>query len=281
MKSKNFDKEKGWKTSQMDLYDGWAKRPKIKPLSPFWKFYGNFEGEVEITFLDEVAGKMALDMGCRDARFVSQLISKKANVIGIDLSINCIKLAQQKIAKYGKDKADFIVCDAEKLPFRQGIFDYVTILFLLHHLSNFHVLGEAQYVLKQTGTLLLNEPVRNNFIVVLGSKIYPLLFPSIRAKMLQDPEDNPKHTKERSIFSISKIEKALHVAKFSIIMKEGQHLFLFPLEHLIRLLPALRFIFTDQILFSLYHIEKKMLKKGFGNSGRYIIIKCKKQDLYT
>ena len=243
----------------MQLYNVWAKEPKPKFLSPFWKFYGNFEGEVEISFIRNPSGLRILDLGCRDGRFIRQLTSNGAHAVGIDLSLDCIKLAQQSLLKNQRSMANFIVCDAEKLPFREKSFDCVAILFLLHHLPSFKVLKESHDILNQKGTLILNEPVKNNILIIFGTKIYSRLSHSIRNRMLQDLEDNSEFAPERSALSRWMLNKALDEARFDIIKEDGRHLFLFPLEYFIRLVPNLRFIFTEKVLFGMYHLEMALI----------------------
>jgi len=99
-----------------------------------------------------------LDIGCGTGALLSliQEQNKTAQVFGIDLSGEMIKIAK---AKLGKD-VDLRVSDSEKLPFKNESFDVVTCTFSFHHYPNaLIVLSEMRRVLKKSGKLIVADPL--------------------------------------------------------------------------------------------------------------------------
>lgn len=66
--------------------------------------------------LGEVKNKKILFAGCGDGRECIPTIKKGAKVIGIDISMNCIKLAEENCKKFS---AHFLIMDFEKNRFRK------------------------------------------------------------------------------------------------------------------------------------------------------------------
>ena len=79
-----------------------------------------------------VEGKRILDLGCGDGYYSRYLKSRGAEVVGVDLSENMIKLAK-KTAK--KDDLDihFYKIDGEHLDFSDDYFDMVLTVVVLQH----------------------------------------------------------------------------------------------------------------------------------------------------
>lgn len=94
-----------------------------------------------------------LDLGCNDGGFISILKDKRdCDVFGIDISEELVEVAKQK-------GLNVQVGDAEKLPFEDGTFDYVTCMDVLSHLPNIDLaLSEIRRVLKKDGILLGSVP---------------------------------------------------------------------------------------------------------------------------
>ena len=99
-----------------------------------------------------------LDAGCGPGRYIARLASDQIRVVGIDFSINMIKLARYQ--NKGKDQyCDFIVADLEHIPLRDGCFDTVICVDTLHHLpkdSRRRAIMELGRVLKKEGELIID-----------------------------------------------------------------------------------------------------------------------------
>jgi SAM-dependent methyltransferase len=94
-------------------------------------------GESERTFklktgfdLDQLKGKMVLDVGCGMGRFSEIVIKHGGEVVGIDLSY-AVESAFDNLGL--KANANFMQADVFNLPFKEGSFDYIFSLGVLHH----------------------------------------------------------------------------------------------------------------------------------------------------
>lgn len=102
-------------------------------------------------------GTKVLDIGCNSGEFIKYLKEKKGcDVYGVDISAKVIDLCKAK----GLENVQ--VVDAEKLPFPDSTFDYVTLMEVLEHLHDpVKYLKEIRRVLKKTGSLIGTCPHKN------------------------------------------------------------------------------------------------------------------------
>ena len=79
---------------------------------------------------EQVRGKLVLDAGVGAGRFTDVLVKWGARVVGIDLSY-AVEAAQENFASLSQ----VLICQADiaKLPFREGTFDYIISIGVLHH----------------------------------------------------------------------------------------------------------------------------------------------------
>lgn len=108
---------------------------------------------------------LALDVGCGTGIQSLRLAQLGYKVIGVDLSENLIEIAKKKLKTNGFDDAEFIVLNAEKLPFENEMFDAVnccgpTLPFIEKWEST---LQEINRVLKPNGKFLLEVEGKWNF----------------------------------------------------------------------------------------------------------------------
>ncbi|MCX5701426.1 MAG: class I SAM-dependent methyltransferase [Candidatus Omnitrophica bacterium] len=97
--------------------------------------------------------KKILDLGSGDG-FKTSWLSKRNDVIGIDLSLNNIELARKRFPRL-----DFRIMDATSLKFEQDFFDQVFAFDILEHVDNLEaVIKEIKRVLKPEGELFVNIP---------------------------------------------------------------------------------------------------------------------------
>lgn len=95
-----------------------------------------------------------LDLGCGEGSRLNILKNKNNICTGIDIS----KIAIQT-AKFQYPKCRFINTDLEKLPFKDGEFDFIYSSFTLEHLLDPEkVINEAIRVLKDNGILFFVAP---------------------------------------------------------------------------------------------------------------------------
>jgi ubiquinone/menaquinone biosynthesis C-methylase UbiE len=77
--------------------------------------------------------KVSCDLACGTGQLISRQTHMFENVIGLDMSRAMLKICKTKGLG---NKAHFLLADAENLPFRDSIFDIVTIHAALHHLPS-------------------------------------------------------------------------------------------------------------------------------------------------
>jgi ubiquinone/menaquinone biosynthesis C-methylase UbiE/uncharacterized protein YbaR (Trm112 family) len=79
---------------------------------------------------DEMRGKRVLDVGCGSGRFAEIAISTGARVVAMDYSA-AIDAARANLA--GRGDIDFVQGDVYRMPFRDGVFDYVYCFGVIQH----------------------------------------------------------------------------------------------------------------------------------------------------
>lgn len=118
---------------------------------------GQFCARAYPAILDELnrgENQTILDVGCGTGIILSGA-NKGSRLYGLDLSANMINEAKKKLG----NQAELVVGDAEKLPWREELFDTVLCTFSFHHYPNPNaVLSEIHRVLKDGGRLLLADP---------------------------------------------------------------------------------------------------------------------------
>ena len=80
--------------------------------------------------LEELRGKLVLDAGCGMGRFGEIVAKHGGKVIGVDLSY-AVDSAVKNLS--GWKNAHVLQADLRRLPFREGIFDLIYSLGVLHH----------------------------------------------------------------------------------------------------------------------------------------------------
>ncbi len=108
----------------------------------------------KIIFYTELKNKYVLEVGCGDGRISSLLSTQSHSLIAVDPDEKKIKQAKTDISG-----VDFRTGSGEKLNFPDSIFDIVIFTLSLHHQNSRKAIGEANRVLKNSGKILVIEPV--------------------------------------------------------------------------------------------------------------------------
>ena len=181
----------------------------LKPiLSPFfYKYYEYFhavralEWDLLRKWLHPVDGERILDLACGHGHFVRRAHRSGLNIIGIDISLGGIRIAQ----KYNRPSGcGYALADAMDLPFCDAAFDKIISVCALEHFSNDQLaVKEANRVLKAGGRMVLSVDSLN----------YRSVTPRFRQKCKVKHFVRQFYTKEqlkqklvRSGFKISKIK---------------------------------------------------------------------------
>ena len=99
-----------------------------------------------------------LDVATGTGDVAFKLAPKSQHVKGIDIASNMIDLANKKKDKKNFSNVDFLVGDAENLPFEDNSFDVITIAYGYRNISNQEkALKEFNRILKSNGRLFILE----------------------------------------------------------------------------------------------------------------------------
>lgn len=106
-------------------------------------------------------GSEVLDIATGTAEVAIEIAKKRpaAKVIGIDPSMNMLRLAEKKIRTMGfEERIAFVSAAAENLPFAEKRFDFATIAFGIRNTVDYELsLREIRRVLRENGRLFVLE----------------------------------------------------------------------------------------------------------------------------
>ena len=123
------------------------QRNTIKALTSFLKKFPS---------LTSIKPEKYLDLGCGDGSFtvkVAQILGAK-QVYGVDIADEALNEAKNKAIKTAR-----VDLNTDRLPFRNGEFDVVSVFEVIEHLWNTdNMISEAHRVLRPGGLFILTTP---------------------------------------------------------------------------------------------------------------------------
>jgi ubiquinone/menaquinone biosynthesis C-methylase UbiE len=122
-----------------------------------------------LKLLGKIRSKKVLDLGCGTGIYSKELTKKGAKVKGIDISKEEIK-----IAKDYNPKAEFVVGNGVKLPYKNGEFDIVMASLVMECMKDWNpLLKEVRRVLKKGGVFVFSggNPVTNSLRMMDGKDV--------------------------------------------------------------------------------------------------------------
>ena len=159
---------------EIQVYDS----AKVSRLTGETESYNNtfFTGVIrkkEVELIEQLVTveqpKFILDYGCGGGWLSKWLLNWGFNFVGVDVSKNMVKNA-----KIVCPEADFIVCDAMMLPFKDDVFDFTIGLSILHHLDLRRAIDELKRISFVKSTFLFMEPNLLNPLSAFGRRIFPM-----------------------------------------------------------------------------------------------------------
>jgi SAM-dependent methyltransferase len=130
--------------------------------------------------LGDVRGRRVLDFGCGNGENTVLLARRGAEVYGMDISHDIIKLALQRLKLNGVTSGvRFFVASAHDLPLADESVDVVFGMAILHHLDLPPVAREVYRVLRRGGLAIFYEPVRNSKVVKFVRNLIPYRSPDV------------------------------------------------------------------------------------------------------
>jgi len=177
-----------------------------------------------------------LDIGCKDARFCSELLHRGGECyLGIDIDKQALDL--DKIA-HRDEAAHFLLGDATRLPFPDETFDFVLITEVIEHIeSEQRVISEIARVLKKGGNCVLSVPSLDLYTFIhyfIASKLGVL--PNDKL-LYQDPDHRREYCKydfDKRFTSLVKFKSALQGSGLTITAQRPAYVIVSPLERLWR-----------------------------------------------
>lgn len=125
-------------------------------------------------------GKRVLDVGCGNGYILSRYARCGARVTVVDLTWTALHLTRARFRLEGQ-AGTFLQADAERLPFRDGAFDLVVSVGVLHHVPDIeHAIEEIGRVLRPNGQIILMLYHRNSLHFRLLYPFYGLVHPAFR-----------------------------------------------------------------------------------------------------
>lgn len=107
----------------------WHRRTQLDSASGTGESERTFRAKTGLS-RQELEGKLVLDVGCGMGRFMEVALNDGARVIGVDMS-RAVVAARENVGSY--PNADIIRADIFNLPFKEGVFDCVYSVGVLHH----------------------------------------------------------------------------------------------------------------------------------------------------
>jgi 2-polyprenyl-6-hydroxyphenyl methylase / 3-demethylubiquinone-9 3-methyltransferase len=158
------------KKNDLEYYDlnadKWWKKGETLHLS---EHLNKSRFELFKNYMPSWQGIKVLDIGCGGGLASESFAKQGANVSGIDLSLNSIKVAQDH-AKENHLQIDYQCAVAEHIPYKENTFDVVVCFDVLEHIQDLHkVISEVYRVLKKKGYFFfdtINRTFKSRLIMI-------------------------------------------------------------------------------------------------------------------
>ena len=142
------------------VHSKWDQRSLMvdKERPPFADYSGDlFDGAQR--FMGRLNGMNILELGCGSGDLAVWFALQGAQVTGIDVSDESIRVAKKRAEENGVASwTNFLACPAEAIPMPDAAFDTIFINVSLHHLELEQALAECRRLLKPQGRFIAVEP---------------------------------------------------------------------------------------------------------------------------
>lgn len=162
-----------------------ADYDSARSSTPGRKYIVERKVEIMKKLLFKSGGKNILDVACGTGRFFP--FYGKRKICGVDISEDQLKEAKKKAPK-----AMLLVADAEKLPFKENMFDTVITSQFVEHIPQYkQVIKEMVRVCKKGGSIIIDFPNKLSFTyfptkirILTGKLRYLNLFTKTKIKQI-------------------------------------------------------------------------------------------------
>jgi ubiquinone/menaquinone biosynthesis C-methylase UbiE len=139
--------------------------------------HSNYRLNGIISIANPKKNDLVLDIGCGSGEIAIQCAKLGADVFGIDVSRDALKLSAEK-SQLENVKLNLLELDSSDLPFRDSLFDLIILADVIEHIDDKilnHLLKECFRLLKSEGRLIIHsEPTKN--IIILSKFLKELTF---------------------------------------------------------------------------------------------------------
>jgi len=237
-----------------------------------YAFFSNVIRKRELELIQRVIEvdkpKLILDYGCGGGWLSLFLLKWRYNFVGVDVSKNMVRTA-----KIVCPAADFIVCDAMKLPFKSDSFSFVIGISILHHLNLRNATNELKRISITQTSFLFMEPNLLNPFSAFGRKVFPM-----KAHTKGEKPFTPEYLNTSLVLAGFKVERcfsifciAFSVARFFKIarlrpssnMVKTAYFF----ENVMEKVPAIRYLNSNIVVVG-------KITRIMPENGRYVEKEC-------
>jgi len=131
-----------------------------------------FPLEYSFHLLGPVRGLTILDYGCGAGEDLVHLAARGADVVGLDISPQLVELARKRLNAHNLT-AQYAVRSGYQTGLPSGSVDIIFAIAIFHHLDLAAAKKELCRVLKPSGVIIIQEPVRDSKWVSALLKIIP------------------------------------------------------------------------------------------------------------
>lgn len=108
---------------------------------------------------------VAMDFGCGPGFFTVELAKKAQKVIAVDLSLEMLKKAQNKVAKARVKNVEFLQSNGTSIQLADGSVDLIFLVTVFHEVGETKaVLAEFHRILKTSGRLVIVEVIKKGIL---------------------------------------------------------------------------------------------------------------------
>ena len=131
----------------------------------------------------DVESKKVLELAVGTGRFTKTMVSRGADLVGIDSSISMLRITRKKSSTtISAITPSLIRADAAKLPFKDNVFDYILCINAVNHMPKYtDAIAESSRVLKSNGSFVFNFPCTASVLLPFA------LLVNVRAKSVVRP----------------------------------------------------------------------------------------------
>ncbi len=148
-------------------------------------------------------GMTVLELGCGTGEYTKEFIEEKVRLVSLDISPEMIKVARSKTGR----GVQYVVSNAEQLPFKDVVFDAIVGNAILHHFPDLSTaLLEVRRIKTQQARIVFREPNLYN-----PSKFFAFGIPILR--LFRKDRWSPAE----KVFSRSFIKKILEESGYSVL----------------------------------------------------------------